>query len=337
MVIYNIDKREEGLERFMRESKYYRVYSEYLRDKYGEKVYKLPIKLDLTCPNRDGSAGLGGCIFCGEEGGSFENHSKQMGVREQLERNKEKISKKYKAGKFIAFFQNFTNTYMPFDVFKMAIEEAVGTDIVGISISTRPDCVGDEHLEFLKLISYKHGVDITIELGIQSVNYHTLDKINRGHGLAEFIDAMNRINRYGFDSCVHFILNLPWDHMRDIEEGAKIVSALGVKEIKFHSLYIVDGTELGEMYKREEIEMESMEDYVDRAITFLEYLDPEIAVQRLIGRAPSENSLFVNWDMSWWKVRDAILDEMESRGSYQGKRYDYLGGSGLKKFRGEIR
>lgn len=319
----------------MRESKYYRVYSEYLQEKYGEKVYKLPIKLDLTCPNRDGSAGRGGCIFCGEEGGSFENHSKHMDIREQLERNKQNIAKKYKAKKFIAFFQNFTNTYMPFQVFKRAIEEALASDIVGISISTRPDCVSEEYLKFLKKISDAHGIDITLELGIQSVNYHTLEKINRGHGLAEFIDAMNMINRYGFNSCVHFILNLPWDDELDIIEGAKIASALGVKEIKFHSLYVVEGTELGEMYKRGDIEMASMEQYVDRAILFLEYLNPEIAIQRLIGRAPSENSLFVNWDMSWWKIRDLILDEMETRSSYQGKKYNYLGGSAIKKFKKE--
>lgn len=317
----------------MEESKYYRVYSEYLREKYGEKVYKLPVSLELTCPNRDGCVGTGGCIFCGEEGGSFENRPNYMEIREQLSKNKEHIAKKYKAKKYIAFFQNFTNTYMGLEDFKRCVEQALGEDIVGISISTRPDCVSDDYLDYLKTVEERYGVDITVELGLQSVNYRTLAKINRGHGLAEFIDAMMRINRYGFNSCVHMILNFPWDDMLDIVEGAKIVSALGVKEIKLHALYIVKGTALGDMYERGEFEMISKAEYIDRVIAFLEHLDPEIAMQRLIGRAPEENTLFVNWNTSWWKVKDEMLETMESRNSYQGRRFDYLNGKALSRFR----
>lgn len=296
----------------------YNVYSKYLREKFGEKVYKLPISLPLTCPNRDGSVGTGGCIFCGEEGGSFENLPNTLSVREQVEKNKTYISKRYNAKKFISYFQSFTNTYMPIEEFKKNVEESVVEDVVGISVSTRPDCIGDEYLEYLSYIRDKHNLEITVELGLQTVNYHTLKKINRGHTLAEFIDAVIRSKKYNIRTCAHLILNLPWDNMEDVIENAKILSALKVDEVKLHALYIVDGTELGEMYKREEINLISKEEYQERVIRFLEYLDKDIVVQRIIGRAPEENSLFVNWNESWWKIRDEIVEEMEKRKTRQG-------------------
>ena len=168
----------------------YNVYSNYLKDRFGEKVYKLPIKLPLTCPNRDGCVGVGGCIFCGEEGGSFENLPSRISVKDQVIKNKEYISKRYKANKFISYFQNFTNTYMPIEEFKKVIKESIVEDIVGISISTRPDCVNEEYLRFLSEIKEKYNLEITMEIGLQTVNYHTLYKINRGHTLAEFIDSV---------------------------------------------------------------------------------------------------------------------------------------------------
>lgn len=316
----------------MNEIKVYKTYSGYLKDKFGEKVYKLPISLPLTCPNRDGILGSGGCIFCGEEGGSFENLSSSINIKEQLEKNKDYIGKRYKANKFIAYFQNFTNTYMAFEDFKSSIKEAIIEDIVGISISTRPDCINDQYLEFLKEIKETYNLEITIELGLQTVNYKSLEKINRGHGLAEYIDAVLRIKKYGLRNCTHLILNLPWDEEIDAIENAKVVSALGVDEIKLHALYIVDGTKLGELYKSGEISLISSEEYKERVITFLEYLDPNIAVQRIIGRAPEENLLFVNWNQSWWKIRDEIVEAMESKGSTQGIKFDYLNGKGLKSF-----
>lgn len=310
----------------------YNTYSKYLSDKFGEKVYKLPVSLPLTCPNRDGAVGSGGCIFCGEEGGSFENLSSSISIREQLKRNKEYIGGKYKARKFIAYFQNFTNTYLPFNNFKECIEEALIDDIVGISISTRPDCINDKYLDYLSKIKDEYNIDITIELGLQTVNYLTLKKINRGHTLGEYIDASIRIKKYNIRNCTHIILNLPWDNNIDVVENAKILSALGIEEIKLHALYIVDGTSLGDLYKRGEISLVSKEEYIERVILFLEHLDPAIVVQRVIGRAPEENLLFVNWNESWWKIRDEIVSIMESRNTMQGAKFNYLNGKGIKKF-----
>lgn len=310
----------------------YNTYSNYLQKTYGEKVYKLPISLPLTCPNRDGTVGRGGCIFCGEEGGSFENLSSSIKVKEQLQKNKEYIGKRYNAKKFIAYFQNFTNTYLPLEDFKAYISEVLLEDIVGISISTRPDCINDKYLEYLNQIKVEHNIDITIELGLQTVNYLTLNKINRGHTLAEYIDASLRIKKYGLRNCTHIILNLPWDSNDDVIENGKILSALDIEEIKLHALYIVDGTQLAAKYKRGEISLISKEEYIERVILFLEYLDPNIVVQRIIGRAPEENSLFVNWNESWWKIRDEIVETMEARNTMQGAKFDYLNGKGVKKF-----
>lgn len=310
----------------------YRRYSNYLKEKYGEKVYKLPINLPITCPNRDGIVGCGGCTFCGEEGTGFENLSNSISVYEQMNQNKEYIARKYKAKKFIAYFQNFCNTYMPLKDFKSVIEQAITDDIVQIAISTRPDCIRREYLEFLSKIQNQYKVDISIELGLQSVNYHTLLKINRGHTLGEFIDAVLKIKEYGFEICTHLILNLPWDNETDIIENAKVLSALSINQVKLHSLYIVENTIMGMQYKNNEFEIISVEEYKKRVMTFLEYLSPNIVVQRLIGRAPKENTLFVNWNTSWWKIRDDIEEEMKSTARYQGRLFNYLNGKAIKRF-----
>lgn len=300
--------------------KLYNEYSNFLKEKYGEKVYKLPVNIPCTCPNRDGTIGYGGCTFCADVGTGFEMLESSISVKEQIKQNMEYISKKYKAKKFIAYFQNYTNTYVKFEKFKQYIEEAITENIVEISISTRPDCIADEYLEFLCDIKKVNKINISIELGLQTVNYHTLININRGHTLAEFIDAILRIKKYGFEICAHVILNLPGDDIVDTIETAKILSVLKVDQVKIHSLYIMENTKMGILYKNKEITVIREEEYVERVITFLEYLNDDIAVQRLVGRAPKEDSLFVNWGMSWWKIKDDILEKMEREGRYQGSK-----------------
>ncbi|MFR2891425.1 TIGR01212 family radical SAM protein [Peptoniphilus grossensis] len=292
----------------------YRKYSDFLREKFGEKVYKLPVKLDLTCPNRDGTCGVGGCIFCGEEGGSFENNFGS--VRDQLLKNKELIKNKYKANKYIAYFQNFTNTYMPFEDFKRVIEESLIDGVVGISISTRPDYLPKRHLDYLEELNKNYFV--TVEIGLQTPNYHSLKKLNRGHGLSEFIDAALKLKKRNLNVCTHIIIGLPWDDDLDILECAKILNVLGIDEVKIHALYILKDTALGKMYERGEIEPISLDDYKKKVILFLRNLKDDIIVERIIGRAPYENSLFCNWNTSWWKIRDDIINVMHENGYTQG-------------------
>ncbi len=309
----------------------YRIYSQYLNQKYGGKVYKLPVNLPGTCPNRNGTLGWGGCIFCDETGSGFQCLPNSLSVANQIETNKAFFKKRFGAEKFIVYFQAFTNTYMPLSVFKEIMISACLEDVVGISISTRPDCVNDDYLDFLQQLKEAKGVQIDIELGLQSVNYHTLKKINRGHGLAEFIDAVIRIHNRGMEVCTHLILNLPWDNEDDVIENAKILSALGIRYVKLHSLYIVEGTVLGELYKKGEIQIAPIESYIDNVILFLEYLDPEVVIQRLVGKGPKDSVLFSNWKTSWWKIKQMIEDTMEQRNTWQGKNFNYLNGSALLK------
>jgi radical SAM protein, TIGR01212 family len=301
----------------MNNNPYYTI-SDYYKKTYGEKVYKLPIKLSLTCPNRDGAACFGGCIFCSESGGSFENLPSLMTVNDQLNENKEYIGKRYKAKKFIAYFQNFTNTYMNLSEFKEIISACEKDYIVAVSISTRSDSITEDKLIFLKQWSEITGKDIVIELGLQTANYRTLEILNRGEDLADFIEACNLINKYGFRICSHVILSLPWDDIKDIRETARIINALNVKEVKIHSLFVIRGTKLSKMYKNGEIKMPSKEVYESNVIEFLRYIKPDIAVQRLVGRAPKEETDFCNWNTSWWLIRDEIIDIMDNYEYTQG-------------------
>ena len=310
----------------MTEKILYKKYSEYLKNKYGEKVYKLPINLPITCPNRiDGQ----GCSFCAEVGTGFEALDSSVSVTEQLNTTKQLIEKKYKAQKY---FQNYTNTFMGLEQFRTyVVEAAKNADVVEISISTRPDCIRDNYLDVLLDIYNTYHVDINIELGLQTANYHTLDFINRGHGLAEFIDAVLRIKKYPFTLCTHIILNLPGDTMRDAIETAKILSALNIDIVKLHSLYIAKNTKLSNQYRNGTISICSKEEYFERVIAFIEHISPDIVIERLFSRVPEEDAYFSNWNTSWWKLQDELLDKMIELDVYQGKQFNYLNGSALNK------
>lgn len=299
----------------------YNIYSVWLKERYGEKVYKIPVNIPVTCPNRDGSKGTGGCVYCGAKGGGNETLSDQLSVREQIERNIAYIGKRYNAKRFIPFFQSFSNTYCAFPDFCKWIQEAIRPDVVEISISTRPDCITDEQLRFLAAIKKEQAIDVTIELGLQSVNEETLKIIKRGHTLADYEQAIDRIKAAGLLSCTHMILDLPWDQEEDVINGAKILSQKGTNFVKCHSLYIEKNTVLKKWYDEKKVMLLTKDDYITRAILFLEYLDPEIVVQRLIGRVPEEDSVITNWNTSWWKIKDELEARMKQENNYQGRKF----------------
>lgn len=310
----------------------YRNYSRHLQEKFGEKVYKLPVNLPGTCPNRDGTVGRGGCIFCDEAGAGFECLPSSLAVEEQIQTNQAFFRKRFNAHKFIVYFQAFTNTYLPLELFRNYMSAAARQpDIVGLSISTRPDCINEAYLDVLSRWQ-DQGLNINVELGLQTVNYHTLREINRGHTLAEYIDAVNRLKRRGFEVCTHLILNLPGDDLRDVIENAKILSALEMDYVKLHSLYIVKATELGRRFEQGEISLIALPEYVDRVVTFLEYLRPETVIQRLVGKGPQGDMYFCNWDTSWWKIKQMIEDRLVELDTWQGKKCDYLNGRAVRRF-----
>lgn len=308
---------------------YYNKYSDYLKNKYGEKVYKLPVNLPITCPNRIAAHG---CTFCSDLGTGFESMHCSTPITKQLEDTKTYIAKKYGAKKYIAYFQNFTNTFLPLELFRINLIEACKVeDIVEISISTRPDCIRKDYLDVLQEIQNTYHIQIAIELGLQTVNYHTLEYIERGHSLAEYIDAMMQIKAYGYTVCTHVILNLPGDTMLDVIETSKIVSVLKTDIVKVHSLYIAKNTKMCEQYLANEFQICTKEEYLARVAVFLDYLAPNIIVERLFSRIPKEDMTFSNWNTSWWKLQDECMALLEQEVHYQGRLFDYTGGTALKK------
>jgi radical SAM protein (TIGR01212 family) len=254
-----------------------------------------------------------------------------MGVREQIIANSQYIGKNYGSEKFIAYFQNYSNTYLPVKKLEEYILEACMEDIVAIYISTRPDCISYECASMLKKIKEDNNIDIVVELGLQTVNYKSLKIMNRGHSLAEFIDAANALNSEDVGVCAHYIVDFPTDDIEDVIEGAKILSALRISQVKCHSLYILKDTVLDEMYQNGKIKPITANEYIERIVTFLEYLNPEIVIQRLMGRAPQERTSFCNWGLSWWKLRDMIEEKMRMEYRFQGKKFNYLNGSACIK------
>lgn len=309
----------------------YKTYGAYMKDKYGEKVYKIPVNLPVTCPNRTGVAGENGCTYCSDIGAGFECHGSEVPVRNQVDENMTKIGAKYKAARFVIYFQNYSNTFMPLNQLLQAIEDAVDDRVVEVCISTRPDCISNQYLDALQDQCHKKNVELTFELGLQTVNYHTLRKINRGHTLADFIDAATRIKSRGLSLCVHMIPNLPWDTIEDVEEGARVLSVLGVDQIKLHALYVLKETEMGRQYEAGEFQMGDVEDFVDRVVAFIRLCRPDMVFQRLLGRAPEEDSLFCNWGMSWWRIKDLIDVKLEELDAFQGDQCDYMDGPALRR------
>lgn len=291
----------------MNKSPYYK-FSEFLLSKYGEKTYKIPVNIPCGCPNRDGSKGTDGCIFCGNEAAGFEILDSSIKVKEQLQKNMEYIGSKYSAKKFIAYFQNYSSTYLDFDLFKTFIKEACSEKISAVYISTRPDCIFEYHAEFLKEISLQTGIDIVIEMGLQSTNDHTLEILNRRHTAADFFKAAKMLQSHGIEVCAHMITDIPFENQEQVVKNAVMLTKEGINQVKCHSLYILNDTKLGNMYSNGEFQMFDCSEFIARTILFLRNLDKSIVVQRLMGRAPADRTLFCNYGRSW----RAVVDEIES-------------------------
>ncbi|MCX7773951.1 MAG: TIGR01212 family radical SAM protein [Clostridia bacterium] len=296
----------------------YYPFSQFLLERYGAKVYKLPVNIPCTCPNRDGTKSRTGCIFCGEEGAGFETHSSEVSVKDQLLTNMAYIHKKYKATRFIAYFQSYSSTYLPADVLERYLEECLLEGIVGIYVSTRPDCIEESHIEIFNKCVHR-GLDVVVELGLQSVNENTLLFINRGHTVKDYVEASKRLHAAGIATCAHIITDIPSDSMEDVVACAHFLNRLGTQQVKCHSLYVLDNTGLGSLYKKGQFKPLELSDYLERTIAFVEHLHPDIAVQRLIGRAPEERTLYANFGMSWWKVLALLEEKMSLENRFQGR------------------
>lgn len=295
----------------------YRDYNSYLRELFGCRVQKITLDAGLTCPNRDGTISRGGCIYCNERGSGTGTHA-TAGIPEQINAAKERLTKKYKARKFIGYFQSFSNTYAPLEKLRDLYAQALADpDIVGLSIGTRPDCVSDEVLDHLADLSRTRL--IWLEYGLQSANEKTLDLINRGHGTAAFINALEHARARNIPVCVHVILGLPGEGLRDMLDTARFLAECDIQALKIHLLYVVKGTKLDNMYKTGQYACLTREEYARAAGEFLALTPPGVIIQRLTGDPHPPELAAPAWALEKQKNLDAVRTYMKTRGLYQGK------------------
>ncbi len=299
--------------------KRYNQFSAHLKNKFGAKVYKITLDAGFSCPNRDGTISKGGCIFC-DDGGSFSQaHSNLLSIEDQVKVGIKNLSERFKAEKFMSYFQAFSNTYKPVGELEKIYNASLCDErIIGLSIGTRPDCVDDDKL---KLISgYKADYYTWIEYGLQSIHDRTLKKINRGHDFDCFLRAYEKTKEYGINVCVHVIFGL-WENHDEIMQTAKKLAELKVDGVKIHQLCALENTKLADMYRAGEVDFMSEDDYIKTVCDFLEYLPPETTIHRLAGNGFSKTLIEPQWLGKKMDCLNKIDREFLSRGTYQGVKY----------------
>ena len=305
---------------FNETDKRYNQFSAFLKNKFGAKVYKITIDAGFSCPNRDGTISSGGCIFCDESGSFSQAHSNILPVAEQIKTGAETLSKRFKAEKFMAYFQAYSNTYKPVAELKEIYDASLNhKDIVGISIGTRPDCIDDDKLKLIS--SYKDDYYTWLEYGLQSSHDNTLLKINRGHDYDTFLRAYEKTKEYGINVCVHVILGL-WETQDEMMETAKRLAELNVDGVKIHMLCALEGTKLSEMYKKGEIDFMSEDEYINTVCDFLEYLPKETTIHRLAGNGLKRELIAPRWIGKKLDALNKIDREFLRRNSWQGKFFE---------------
>jgi radical SAM protein (TIGR01212 family) len=300
--------------------KRYNTLSEYLKARFKERVYKVTLEAGFTCPNRDGTLGTGGCVFCVPASLLPGNYKEGMTITEQLSAGIERVRKRHGAGRFIAYFQVNTNTYGEVrDLERLYLEAARHPLVAALAVSTRPDCVGEEVAALLGRL--KKVKPVWLELGLQSANDATLDVINRGHTARDFSRAVERAARAGIDVCAHLILGLPGEGKSDILDTIGFVSRQKVWGVKFHQLQILKGTPLEEVFNRGGIKPVALEEYVSLVVDCLELLAAGVVVHRLSGDVPNEYLVAPRWGANKFEVASKIEALLEARGTRQGARF----------------
>ena len=304
--------------------KNYNYYSAYLREKYhGKRVYKVIVDGGFTCPNRDGSKGYGGCTYCNTD--SFTPASRNLdSIREQVLHGMENATQNYKAEKFIIYFQPNSNTYAPVEELKLMYDEALkinSENIVGLSVGTRPDCLDAEIVTLLE--SYKNkGLEVDIELGIESIYNETLQNLNRGCTHEDFISAMKLLENSSLDVCVHTILGLPGETREMIIKYADEINKFEkINFVKFHHLHIVKGSIMGVKYKREPFPLFTLEEYTDILCEILPKLRSDIVIQRLFALSDADMLIAPKWGLKKSQIQNYIDAELERRNIIQGSEY----------------
>ena len=282
-----------------------------MRENYGYKVHKLAIGAQFTCPNRDGSKGIGGCTFCNNV--SFSpNTRKPPSVDEQLEAGRKVISKRTGAKHYLAYFQAYTNTYADINYLKALYDKALShPDVVGLSIGTRPDCVPDDVLKLLTQYQ-QQGYEIWLELGLQSSFDETLKEVNRGHGFAEYLDAIERAHAFDLQVCTHLIVGLPTETRQHSLKSMERVLETRPAGLKIHPLHIVKGTQLARQLKQGLYQPLSLNEYVDTVVDMVKMAPDNMIFHRLTGTASEDILLAPNWCSKKWQVLNQIARQLKT-------------------------
>ena len=299
-------------------TKRYTTFTEELRHQFGCRVQRVSLDAGFSCPNRDGSLGTGGCTFCGDRGAAAVGVPIELPLQQQLQKSKAYLVRKFRAEKFLAYFQAYSNTYAAADELRHLYETALADeDIVGLIIGTRPDCLPDTVLDLLAELNQR--TYLWLELGMQSMHDQTLQAINRGHDHTCFIEAVKRCKQKGLRICAHLILGLPGESRDQMLASVKELNRLGVDGVKLHHLHVLKGSLLEEQYRDGKLPLMDRDTYVALLVDALELLDPKIMIHRLMGDGRTE-LVAPDWSRRKLEVLNCIDAELAKRNSRQGCR-----------------
>lgn len=298
--------------------KRYNSFGRVLKETFHARVHKVSLRGDFTCPNRDGRVAVGGCIYCNNASHTPAGYRARMSIREQMEKGMEAVGQRHKAEKFIAYFQSYTNTYGPITKLERLYREALDfPGVVGLSIATRPDCVPNEVLDLIADMARQ--TYIWLELGLESMHEKTLKWVNRGHGLTEFIDAVDRSKARGLRLCIHLILGFPTESREEILETPLFLNQMGIDGVKLHNLHVIKNTVLEEIYRRGAFSLLTRKAYISLLVDFLEILAPETVIHRLTGETYRSLTSAPDWSTNKIGMLTEIQRELERRDTWQGK------------------
>jgi len=302
-------------------SKRYNAFSEYQKKLYGERVQKVTVDAGFTCPNRDGTVAKGGCIYCNNESFNPSYNNAAKTISQQINEGIEFLKRRYgKLRKFIVYFQPYSNTYAPLDTLKRYYEEALShNEVIGLTIGTRPDCVDEPILDYLQILAKSY--DITIEYGLESISDETLKKINRGHDVQSYLDALEMTAGRGIKICTHMIFGFPWEEKQQWIDTAGWLSDRSFDFLKVHQLHIVSDTALADMYRKKPFPLITCPEYLQIITAFLERLSPSFVIQRLFGEAPPRTLIAGRWGIRNTHLLRLLDEELEKQDTWQGKKY----------------
>lgn len=303
----------------MNDMERYRHLNEYYKEKFGERTLKICVDGGFTCPNRDGTKGYGGCIYCSEKG-SGELINKVQGITEQI-KYYFTTYRAERANKFIVYFQNFTNTYDTIENLKAKYDAALINDrIIGISIGTRPDCINEEIAKLLKTYTKKYYV--CVELGLQTANDKIGEIINRRYTSNDFTKAVEILNKYDIDVITHIMVGLPGETHQDVMDTVDFINKHKVQGVKIHSTYVVKNTKLAQMYKNGEYKALDIDDYIETLIDIMTHLRPDIIIHRISGDSPKDILVAPNWNKHKMWILHGFEKKFRARDLWQGKFYE---------------